>query len=154
MNKLQSMKKILMWTLMIGGLVLSSCIVQAPKYSPVENVMKLQLGMTQEEVSSTLKIPPYDLKTIDSSGYIMIYKYRTTDRNTVPLFMGPTNGVKARGRWVDLFITYSPEGIVTSINSCSECSETEVKEKRIDINALITLVTLTLPALLVFLKLN
>ena len=132
----------------------SSCVVQAPKYSPVENIMKLELGMSQEEVTSILKIPPYDMKSKDTTGYVLIYKYRLTDRNTIPLFMGPTNGVKARGKWVDLFISFSREGKVMAINSCSECGDTEIRERRIDFNALITIITLTLPSVLVFLKLN
>ncbi|MBX9851885.1 MAG: hypothetical protein K2X86_09015 [Cytophagaceae bacterium] len=129
----------------------SSCILQAPKYSPVENVLKLQLGMSQDEVSALLKIPPHDLKSKDTSGYVLIYKYRLTERNTIPLFMGPNNGVKARGKWVDLFVTFSPEGKVTAINSCSECGDTEIRERRIDTKVF---VTLTLPYVLVFLKLD
>lgn len=133
---------------------MTSCVVQAPKYTPVENILDLKLGMSREEVSQLLDIPPYDLKSMDSSGYVLIYKYRVTDRNTIPLFLRPNNGVKARGKWVDLFIAYSPEGKVVNINSCSECSETEVKERRIDLNALITIVTLTIPTVLIFLKLE
>lgn len=133
---------------------LTSCIVQAPKYAPVENVIQLKLGMNEDQVREVLRIPPYDIKSRDSSGYVYIYKYRVTERNTIPLFMKPTNGVKARGKWVDVFITFSPEGEVMAINSCSECGETEIKERKVDINALITIITLTLPTVLVYLGLK
>lgn len=115
--------------------------------------MRLQLGQTQQEVSDILKIPPYDVKSMDSTGYILIYKYRVTDRNIIPLFMKPTNGVKARGKWVDLFITYSKEGRVTEIKSCSECGRTEIKQTKIDLKAVLTFITLTLPTIIVLFKL-
>lgn len=131
---------------------LSSCIVQAPAYTKVEQVLSLKPGMTKEEVSAVLGIPPYDLKSVNEKGEtVLIYKYRVTDRKTVPFLMKSSNGVKARGKWVDLFITYGPDGKATSIESCSECEETKPVEKKIDINALLTVITVTIPAILVYL---
>jgi hypothetical protein len=139
---------------LLFGIFMTGCIVQAPKYTKIEQVLDLKLGMTQQEVSSLLKITPYDLKRVDSSGYVLIYKYRVTERSTIPLFMKPANGIRATGKWVDLFITYSPEGKITSISSCSDCGATEVKEKRIDMTTLITLIALIAPSILIALKLN
>lgn len=128
-----------------------SCIVQAPKYAKVEQVLMLKPGMTKEEVSNVLGIPPYDLKSVNDKGEtILIYKYRVIDRKTFPLLMKPANGVKTTGKWVDLFVTYGADGKAISIESCSECEETKPTEKKIDINALITLITVTIPAVLVF----
>jgi hypothetical protein len=138
------------------ALLTSSCIVQAPNYAKVEKVLELQLDMSQNEVSAILGIPPYDFKGRDSSEYTLIYKYRVADRRTFPFFLGQKNGMKWRGKYVDLFITYNRNGKVTSIKSCSECDESENSEKRIDIDwgALLTLLTITLPSVLVAFKLS
>jgi hypothetical protein len=137
-------------------LIASSCIVQVPKYAKVEKVLELKLDMTQAQVDTILGIPPYDLKNKDSSTYTLIYKYRVADRRTFPLLVGQKNGMKWRGKYVDLFITYTNDGKVTSINSCSECDASENAEKRVDIDwgALLTLITITLPSVLVAFKLS
>lgn len=132
----------------------SSCIVQAPKYTHVEQVLELKHGMTKTEVSAALGIPPYDLKSKNDSVEILIYKYRVTERRTFPFLKRETNGIKAIGKYVDLFVTYDKEGKMLSMESCSECSETEEKTQKIDVNKVITLMTITLPAMLVFLGLR
>lgn len=132
-------------------LFLSSCIVQAPKYTKVEQVLMLKNGMTREEVSQALGIPPYDIKSMNDSGSVtLIYKYRVTDRKTLPFLLKPANGVKTTGKWVDLFITYTKEGKVSNIESCSDCENTAVTERKVDFNAIILLVSVTLPAVLVY----
>lgn len=135
-------------------LFLSSCVVQAPRYAKVEQVLTLQLGMTKEEVSKTLGISPYDFKSVTDTSEILIYKYRVTDRRTVPFLMKPTNGVSARGKYVDLFITYSKEGKASFIESCSACEKTDVKKFSIDLNKVITFITATTPAVLIYLGLS
>lgn len=130
--------------------IFSSCIVQAPKYTGIEEVLQLKIGMTKEEVSKTLGIPPYDLKSTSDTETVYIYKYRTTDRKTVPLAMNKTNGIKTKGKWVDLFVTYNPEGKLICVNSCSGCEETKVDEKKIDFNSILLLITVTVPAVLVY----
>jgi hypothetical protein len=134
----------------------SSCIVQVPKYAKVEKVLELQPGMSQNEVSAILGIPPYDLKSRDSTEYTLIYKYRVADRRNFPFFVGQTNGLKWRGKYVDLFITYSMHGKIISIRSCSDCEGSDKTEKKVDINwgAIITLLTVSLPTLLVAFKLS
>ena len=110
--------------------------------------------MTKKEISKTLGIPPYDLKAVTDSGTIYIYKYRTTDRKTVPLTMNKTNGMKAKGKWVDLFVSYDVSGKATSINSCSDCEVIDPKEQKININTIIMLVTITIPSVMVYLGLH
>jgi|ERR1051326_8552968 outer membrane protein assembly factor BamE (lipoprotein component of BamABCDE complex) len=143
------MKQILFFFI-IFSCVFTSCIVHAPKYTGIEEVLQLKIGMTRDEVSKLLGIPPYDLKSVSDKEIIYIYKYRTTDRNTVPLFMNKTNGVKTKGKWVDLFISYGNDGKVTNIASCSDCETTKVSEKKININTIITLVALLLPSVAVY----
>lgn len=136
------------------SLFFTSCIVHAPKYTGIEEVMQLKVGMTREEVSKTLGIPAYDLKAVTDSGVVYIYKYRTTDRKILPLAMNKTNGIKAKGKWIDLFVTYDRDGKATSFNSCSECESTEVKKKKIDINTVIVIVTVIIPSVMVYLGLR
>lgn len=143
------MKRIYILFLLFSFL-LTSCIVHAPKYTGVEEVLQLKVGMTKDEVSKTLGIPPYDLKSVTDKEIIYIYKYRTTDRNTVPLFMNKTNGVKTKGKWVDLFISYDKEGKVTNIASCSDCETTKISEKKVNINTVITIVAILLPSVAVY----
>ena len=127
-----------------------SCVVHAPKYTGIEEVLQLKVGMTKDEVSKTLGIPPYDLKSVTDSSTVYIYKYRTTDRKTLPFAMNKSNGMKSKGKWVDLFITYNHEGKVTAIVSCSDCETTRVSEKKIDLNMVLLLVTVTIPAVLLY----
>lgn len=143
--------RIALLTGLFFALVMSSCIVTAPRYTRVEQVLRLHQGMTEDEVKATLCVAPYDLKSLKDSGTkILIYKYRVTDRRTVPLFKKATNGISTPGKYVDLFVTYTPEGKVSKIESCSGCESTEEKTKKIDWQTLITLLTVTLPALAVY----
>lgn len=133
---------------------LSSCFVQSPKYAGVEQVLTLKTGMTKEEVSIALGTPPYDMKSVTDSSSQLIYKYRTTDRRTLSFFTKKTNGVKATGKWVDLFVTYDKNGIVKEITSCSDCEETKVTERRINYTAILQMISATVPAVLLYLGLK
>ena len=129
--------------------------MQAPKYTKVEQVLAQKPGMTSDEVATTLGIPPYDIQSMNEKGEtVLIYKYRVTDRKTVPLFMKAANGVKATGKWVDLFVTFSWDGKLTKIESCSDCEETKTTEQKVNINAVITFITVTVPAVLLYLGLR
>jgi len=142
------MKKYLILLFIVLGF--SSCFVQSPKYAAIEQVLTLKTGMSKEEVSTVLGIPPYDFKSVTDTSYQLIYKYRTTDRRTLSFITNSTNGIRATGKWVDLFITYDKNGNAKEIRSCSECEETKVTEKRINYNALIQLIAATAPALLIY----
>lgn len=142
------MKKLL--PVLFLAFFLSSCFIQSPKYAGVEQVLSLKTGMTKEEVSTVLGIPPYDIKSLTDTSAQLIYKYRTTDRRTLSFVTKKTNGVKATGKWVDLFVTYDRNGKAAQIRSCSDCEETKVTEKRIDYNAIIQMISATAPAVLIY----
>jgi len=128
----------------------SSCLVNAPKYTTVEKVLALQLGMNQDQVTTALGIPPYNFILKNDSETVLLYKFRVADRTTVPLFLKEANGKKIRGRYVNLLVTYDRNLIVKRMGSCNDCDETIISEKKIDINKIITLITVTAPLVLVY----
>jgi hypothetical protein len=133
--------------------LLPSCIVQAPKYTSVEQVFTLKTMMTKEEVNTALGVTPYDVKSVSDSQTVFIYKYRTTDRKTLPLFLGKTNGKSTPGKYVDLQVTFNKAGLVKSYETVPEPVVPREKNS-IDINSLFTLLTVTAPAVLVYLGLR
>ncbi|MDO8998904.1 MAG: hypothetical protein Q7W45_03990 [Bacteroidota bacterium] len=130
---------------------LASCIVNAPKYTTVEKVLNLKIGQSKGEVSLLLGTVPYNLILMTDSETTLLYKYRVTDRTTLPFLLKENNGKKIKGRYVNLLVTYDKDGLSKKIESCSNCDETIVQEKRVDINKVITFLTITLPIALVFL---
>lgn len=135
-------------------LFLASCMTEAPKYAKVEQVLTLKPGMTKQEISETLNIPPYDIKMHNDSSEVLIYKYRVTDRRHLSLFLKPTNGVAVSGKYVDLFVTYSRDGKATNIESCSGCGETKPNTFKLDFNRVMNFITVTTPALLLYIGLS
>jgi hypothetical protein len=129
---------------------LASCIVRSPKYTTLEKVMCLELGMTRAQVESTLGLEPYDLKAHSDTGTVLIYVYRLTDRRTLAFNTKPLNGKKVTGQYVKLAVTYSPQGKVTSIVSCSQCSDNLETTKKIDLEKVLIFITVTLPVLLIY----
>lgn len=132
----------------------TSCIVQSPKYSTIEKVISLQLGMTKAQVEEVLGIQPYDLKAYNNTGNIFIYVYRVTDRSTLSLYTKPLNGNKSIGKYVQLFVTYSKDDKVINIESCSLCPDNLVTRKNIDFEKVLVFVTVTLPVLLLYFGLS
>jgi len=146
------MKRLTLLLTLLFIIGLSSCIVKAPKYLTVEKVLTLRQGMTKEEVSQILGIPPYNMVSMnDTAEFVLLYKYRVTNRATVPFFLKPTNGKPVRGKYVNLLVTYDKEGKVKSMESCVDCDETLIEEKRLDPDKIVTLITVTLPAVMVYL---
>ena len=133
----------------------TSCIVRAPQYSRVEKVLTLKQGMTKEEVSTVLGIQPYNIVSMNDTGEtVLLYKYRVTNRSIVPFFLNETNGHKVRGKYVNLLVTYNKDGKVKSMETCVDCDETIIEEKRVDPDKIITLITVTLPAIMIYLGLK
>jgi hypothetical protein len=127
-----------------------SCIVERPPYATIEQVLSLKPGMTKEEVSKVLDIPPYDLKRMtDTGSVVLIYKYRVTNRRTFPFFVKPRNGLKTTGKYVDLFVTYDKSGRSTKIESCSECEQT-VEKKLVTVDRILALLTVVAPSILIY----
>ena len=51
----------------------ASCIVQSPKYSTLEQVMALHLGISKKQVEETLGIKPYNIKAYTDTSIVFIY---------------------------------------------------------------------------------
>lgn len=131
-------------------LSITGCIVKGPKFTHVEKVLDLKPGLTLTEVNNTLGLKPYDLISMDSTGArVLLYKYRLTDRRTVPLFLKDTNGKEISAKFADLYCSFNSENILT--NLYSQPSESELKEHRFNINNFMTFLTVTAPAFLLYL---
>jgi hypothetical protein len=135
-------------------LAFSSCIVQSPKYTSLKQVTLLQLGMTKTEVEERLDLQPYDLKAYTDTSKVFIYVYRVIDRKTLSFNTGPTNGREVRGRYVQMFITYSKDDKVINIESCPQCPDNLMKETRIDLEKIFLFATVTLPVILIYVGLK
>ena len=136
--------------LLIPSLLIQSCIVSAPKYSHVEQVMQLKIGMSKDSVSSRLGVEPYDIDIYDSTGYrSFVYKYRTTDRSTIPFRLKETNGKEKIGKYMDLVAYFDSTDIAYRFES--RPTDSKVDQKKFNINAIVTIVTVIVPALLVYL---
>lgn len=146
------MKKVnkLLALLLIPAIFLQSCIVSGPKYTHVENVMKLSPGMSMDTVNQRLGIMPYDINAYDSTGNrSYIYKYRTTDRKTLPFLLKETNGRKSLGKYVDLVAYYDSTNVAYRFES--RPTDSKLDEKRLNVNTLVTIITVVVPTVLVYL---
>ena len=130
--------------------LLTSCIIQSPKYTTLNQVMSLHLGMTKNEVDEALGVKPYDIKALTDTSTVLIYVYRVIDRRTLAFNTKPTNGKKSTGKYVQMEVTYSPDNKVIKMESCNLCPDNLVKKSRIDFEKVFTFVAVTLPVLLVF----
>ena len=128
-----------------------SCFVRAPRYTTLDRVFALRVGMTKEEVSRALNSKPYNLKLLTDTATILLYKYRVNDRATFPFLLKENNGKQVLGNYANLLVTYNKKGVSTKIENCTDCDLTTVEEKKLDINKIVTFLTVTLPVVLVFL---
>lgn len=140
------------WKIAFMLLFLSSCFVRSPKYSSLEQVMSLKLGMTKAQVEETLGVQPYDLKSYNDTSNIFIYVYRVTERRTISVNTKPENGKELLGKYVQLAVTYSKTGKVLSIESCNLCPDNLVTTSKIDFVEVLVFFTVTLPLLLLYFK--
>lgn len=138
-------------------LLFTSCIVQSPKYTSLESVMSLKLGMTRQEVERTLLLTPYDFKALTDSTLVLTYVYRVHDRKTLEHMTKPHNGRKSLGKYVQLHVTYSKDSSkVTHLESCSNCPDNLVHVSKFNVNIgkVVTFITVTLPVILVYIGLK
>jgi len=136
--------------ILIPALLLQSCIVTAPKYTHVEQVMELEPGMTKDSVNAKLGIQPYDINVYDSVGnHSYIYKYRTSDRRTLPFLLKETNGKKITGRYVDLVAYYDSTNVAYKFES--KPTDSKIDEKKLNVNTLVTIITVIVPTVFVYL---
>ena len=127
--------------------------MQSPKYTTLEQVMRLELGMTKMEVEKELGVEPYDIKAITDTTNAYNYVYRVNDRKTLYLNTGPVNGKKVKGRYLQLTTTFSKTDRLISIESCNN-ADNLVTVNKINIDKIILFITVTLPVLLVYLGLK
>lgn len=144
---------------MLGAWLLSSCAVQHPKYFMVEKMMEVEMGMTKDSVEALFELGPYNLLSMDSTGMATYtYVYRTRNVKRVPILVSRKKGLVVEGAFVDLHITYSPDGKVIHMESCTNCPRDYLSTTKINpteiIASITTLITVTVPALLVFLSSN
>ena len=135
-------------------LCFTSCIVQSPKYTTLEKVVSLQVGMSRAKVEEILNIKPYNLKAYTDSGSVFIYVYRVPDRKTLSFYTKPLNGRKSKGRYVQLEVSYSKKDMVTSMTSCILCPDYLETQSSIDLGSIFTFVTVTLPVILIYIGLR
>lgn len=103
-----------------------------------------------DSVNRKLGVEPYDINIYDSIGYrSFIYKYRTTDRKTIPFMLKETNGKKKIGKYMDLVAYYDSTNIAYRFES--RPTDSKVDQKKFNVNAIVTIVTVVVPALLVYL---
>lgn len=132
----------------------TSCIVQSPKYTTLDKVMALKIGMTKAEVEESLGLKPYNLKSHTDTSNVFIYVYRVTDRLTLSFNTKPVNGRKKIGKYVQLEVGYSKNDKVVSIESCNLCPDNLVNIDKIDFGKIIVFLTVTLPVLLIYVGLQ
>jgi hypothetical protein len=135
-------------------LLFTSCVTQSPKYTTLDKVIALRIGMTKAEVEETLGVKPYSLKAYTDSGSIFIYVFRAPDRITLSVLTKPSNGIKSKGRYIQLEVTYSKKDKITNISSCNVCPDYLESENSINLNDVFTFITVTFPVILVYIGLK
>lgn len=131
-------------------LLLSSCIIQSPKYTTLKQVMSLQTGMSKGTVEETLGVKPYNIKAMTDTSNVFIYVYRVTDRRTLSFNTKKLNGKEVIGKYVQLLVTYSKDDKMTGIESCIQCPDNLMNTTKVDFEKIIVFVTITLPVLLIY----
>lgn len=134
-------------------ILLSSCIVSSPKFTSASKVMTLKPGMSYDTVNARLGLQPYYVLCYDSTQFkSYVYTYRLSDRKTVPLLLKETNGIKSKGKYMDLIAHFNPSDSLVSFES--HISESKLRKQKIDINSIITAVTITVPSILVYIGIS
>lgn len=144
-------------SLLLVAMLATSCFMRQPPYSTYETVTGLSPGVTYAQFLHDIGIPPYYIKEKDANGSsVYVFKYRFKDLRRIPLLMKPNTGFRAAGQYADLLVTVDQEGMVTRLETCTDCSPVGHKTTVIDFDSLIrgitNMITVTLPALLVFLS--
>ena len=133
---------------------LTSCIVQSPKYTTLDRVICLELGMTKDQVEQELGIKPYNLKAYTDTSNSFIYVYRVIERKTLSFDTRMVNGRESIGKYLQLIVTYSKQEKVIKIESCNECPDNLVNTSKVDFQKITAFITVTLPVILVYIGLK
>ncbi|HXD93965.1 MAG TPA: hypothetical protein VNX01_12190 [Bacteroidia bacterium] len=141
-------------SILVSIFFFTSCIVESPKYTTLEKVISLQIGMSKPEVEDILGVKPYNLKAYTDTSNVFIYVYRVNDRKTLSFDTRATNGRKSKGKYMQLAVAYSKKGNVINIESCNMCPDNLVNINKIDFVQIFTFVTITLPVILIYIGLK
>lgn len=138
--------------------ILSSCYVTHPRYSTIDEVMQLELGMHLDSANVILQTGPYDLVDITDTSTTYRYKYRLTNVRRVPHAQKRNSGMETDGRFRDLYLSVNTDNELIAIKTNEEPVNTEVEKKKVDVLAIVNVVSdfivVTLPTLLVYLSIN
>lgn len=80
------MKNIFSFTILITSfcMLLGSCsnkgFLVAPEFTNIDKIIKLETGMTLEEVNTELRIRPFDAYNLDDNNLTLVYNYRLKER--------------------------------------------------------------------------
>jgi len=148
--------RILLLSCLVGQFC-TSCLVKHPEYASYDQVMALEPGMSYAQLSDSLGIKPNYVKEDGLGEFkIYVYKYRLCEIRRIPIIMRRNTGVETEGDFVDLLVTVNGDGTVVHLETCTDCAPSDENTTIIDFDSLIrgitTMLTVTLPALLVFLS--
>ncbi len=139
------------------AITFTSCYVQHPRFTTIDKVEKLKLGLHIDSVSKLLDVKPYDFISLDSSRQkTVLYKYRVKEIRRIPVLMRKTKGVEVDGKWKDLIVDINSDSEVIAYRTENEQLSSVTDKKKADPNKIIqgilTTITVTLPTVLVYLS--
>ncbi|MFY0674953.1 MAG: hypothetical protein JXQ87_16250 [Bacteroidia bacterium] len=139
------------------ALIFSACLVQHPEYVKYEKVVDLYSGMSFDDLQDSIGIKPYYVKEdVKDAWKVYVYKYRTCELKRIPIIMRRNSGFEMEGDFVDLLVTVNQDNLVIKLETVETAADAEQNTTVIDFNSLMqglaTMITVTLPAFLVFLS--
>lgn len=94
------MKKLFIKILVIASfaIMITSCkTIQAPKFTSIDRIMDLKMGMSSVDVFEKLGSPPYDVLFCQAEGYTLyLYYYKVIERKVIMLNLNKI-GNEAKG---------------------------------------------------------
>jgi hypothetical protein len=116
-----------------------------PRYTTVDQIYNLNIGMTMDEVSMTLGVKPYDIYTSFENGYkVLIYNYKHKYMNVDSIDQhNIENTDKGRGETTKninnalqlRFLSSNPNDLYKSITASAEESKKESKKDNVETKA-------------------
>lgn len=147
----------ILFLVFIGLGFFQSCMVKHPKYATYGQVISLETGMSYTDLKDSLGIEPHYVKEYHETGFkTYVFKYRLKEIRRIPLLMKRNTGFETEGDFVDLLVVVNNQGEVVRLETCPNCGPVDENTTVIDFDSLIrgitTMITVTLPAFLVFLS--
>ena len=88
-------KTILFFTIFTTLLITSCKLVQVPKFTTSDNLLKIELNSSLEDVVNILRCNPYNMLSSQVDGYtIYQYKYKMVERKVSPKIIHSVGGEK------------------------------------------------------------